>query len=105
MVLLSIFFVKGEEMAGRKRSVLKRQRQEEKRRKRNKMVKSAIKTLIKKVKKAALEKSPELENYLREAIKAIDKAASKGIIHKNTAARKKSRLQTFVNKISFQESK
>ena len=89
----------------KKRRVLKRQRQEEKRRIRNKMVKSRIKALIKKVKKAALEKDPELENYLREAIKAIDKAASKGIIHKNTAARKKSRLQIFVNKVALQENK
>jgi len=85
-------------MAKRSPSVLKRQRQEKKRAARNKMIKSRIKTFVKKAKKAALENDKNLENYLKTAIKEIDKAASKGIIHKNTAARKKSRLLHYIKK-------
>ena len=57
---------------------------------RNKMVKSAVKTAIKKVAVAALS----------AATKAIDMAATKGVFHKNTASRKKSRLAKLVNKIA-----
>jgi len=85
-------------MAKRSPSVLKRQRQEEKRRMRNKMIKSRVKTFIKKAKEAILNNQENAEEYLREAIKEIDKAAAKGVIHKNTAARKKSRLMLFYNK-------
>jgi len=85
-------------MAKRSPSVLKRQRQEKKRAARNKMIKSKIKTFIKKAKKAALENDNNLENYLKTAIKEIDKAASKGVIHQNTAARKKSRLLHYIKK-------
>lgn len=89
-------------MAKKSPSVLKRQRQEKKRAARNKMIKSKIKTLIKKARKAALENDPKLEEYVKTAIKELDKAASKGIIHKNTASRKKSRLLHFVNKYKTQ---
>ena len=68
---------------------------------RNKMIKSKIKTMIKKVEadiangdKAAAEVS------LKAAISEIGKAASKGIFHKNTAARKVSRLTVAVNKMA-----
>jgi len=85
-------------MAKRSPSVLKRQRQEKKRAARNKMIKSKIKTFIKKAKKAALENDNNLENYLKTAIKEIDKAANKGVIHQNTAARKKIRLLHYIKK-------
>lgn len=67
---------------------------------RNKMIKSKAKTLVKKVvtASAAGDKSLAQENLVR-AVAYIDKAAGKGIYHKNTASRKKSRLTKLVNKI------
>ncbi|QCX32422.1 30S ribosomal protein S20 [Caloramator sp. E03] len=66
---------------------------------RNKMVKSAIKTAIKKF-EAAVEKGnfDEAKVLLSRASHLIDKAAAKGVIHKNNAARKKSRLAVILNK-------
>jgi small subunit ribosomal protein S20 len=71
----------------------KRMRQSEKRRIRNKSRKTEIKTYIKQF-DSALQKGDrdESENFLGKAIRALDKAASDGIIHKNNAANKKSRL-------------
>ncbi|MCM8764279.1 MAG: 30S ribosomal protein S20 [Candidatus Omnitrophica bacterium] len=83
----------------KKFSVLKRQRQEQKRRTRNKQVLSKIKVLIKKTRKQILD-GKEYKPTLNTAIKEIDRAASKGILHKNTAARKKSRLTRTVNKLT-----
>jgi len=65
---------------------LKRLRQTFQRTVRNRSVKSKIKTLVK---RARLTRDPEA---VRAAVKALDKAASKGILHRNTAARRKSRL-------------
>ena len=67
---------------------------------RNKSTKSKVKTLVKKV-EAAIEagKKAEAEAALKVAISEISKAANKGIYHKNTAARKISRLTIAVNKI------
>ncbi|MCX7916739.1 MAG: 30S ribosomal protein S20 [bacterium] len=89
-------------MAKKKRSVLKRQRQEIKRRLRNKMIISKIKTLMKKTKEAVLNNSPDVNKILKETIKEIDKAVAKGIIHKNNGARKKSRLMKFIRKYKIQ---
>jgi small subunit ribosomal protein S20 len=68
---------------------------------RNKSIKSKVKTLVKKV-DAAIEagNKAEAEAALQVAISEISKAASKGIYHKNTAARKISRLTVAVNKIA-----
>lgn len=72
------------------RSQIKRNRQNETRRQRNKTVRSEMKTRVKQAGAAAgTDEAPEA---LRMAIKRIDKAASKGVIHKNKAARDKSRL-------------
>lgn len=92
-------------MAKKKPSVLKRQRQEIKRRMRNRMIISKIKTLIKKTKEAVLNNSPDIDKILKETIKEIDKAVAKGIIHKNNGARKKSRLMKFINKYKVQIEK
>ncbi|MGC8976917.1 MAG: 30S ribosomal protein S20 [Candidatus Ratteibacteria bacterium] len=89
-------------MAKKKRSILKRQRQEIKRRLRNKAIISKIKTMIKKTKDAILNNDPEFDKILRETIKEIDKASSKGVIHKNNAARRKSRLLNFIRKYKVQ---
>lgn len=78
-------------------SSLKRQRQSEKRRVKNRAVKSTIKTTTKKV-RATTTKSAGLAE-LTTAISKLAKAASKGVIHKNTASRKISRLAQFVNRL------
>ena len=65
---------------------------------RNKAAKSAIKTAIKKVEVAVSEgNKEEATKALVNATKIIDKAGSKGIMHKNTAANKVSRLTKLVN--------
>ncbi len=67
----------------------------------NKADKSALKTVIKKFEAAAASgvKAEAAEAY-QQAIKAIDHAAGKGILHKNTAARKKSSLTLQLNKLA-----
>tara|TARA_A100001037_G_C14885283_1_gene515826 strand:+ start:346 stop:597 length:252 start_codon:yes stop_codon:yes gene_type:complete len=70
------------------KSQIKRNRQNEKRRGRNKAIRSEINSRV----KNALQADGGDEEALKLAIKKIDKAASKNILHKNTAARKKSRL-------------
>lgn len=70
-----------------------------KRQARNKHVKSLTKTAVKKVVVAAGNNdSTNAQALLVQAISAIDRAASKGVYHKNTAARKKSKLTKLVNK-------
>ena len=66
---------------------------------RNKVEKSKVKMYIKKVETLAKSgNKTEAANILKEATKAIDMAASKGVYHKNNAARKVSRIQKAVNK-------
>ncbi len=75
-------------------SALKRMRQNEKRRLRNKSYKSKVFTYFKKV-KSALEEGKgkdEIMKSYRDWQKILDKTTQKGIIHKNTAARRKSRF-------------
>ena len=68
---------------------------------RNKMIKSAVKTAIKKVDAAIAANDKELAvAELAKATSAIDKAASKGVYHKNNAARKVSRLAKLVNSVA-----
>lgn len=59
---------------------------------RNKSIKSDLKTAIKKADAAVAENSKNKEEVIKAAVKKIDMAVSKGILHKNTAARKKSHL-------------
>jgi len=72
---------------------------------RNKSVKSSVRTSIKKFVLLAQRKDmpeagiAESEAALREMVKKIDTAARKGIIKKNTAARKKSRMQKYFNSL------
>ena len=74
-------------------SAKKRVRQTIKRTRRNQLVKSQIRYSVKKFGEALKSADPEaIKIALKNAIKAIDKAASKCVIHKNTAARKKSAL-------------
>ena len=83
------------------KSAIKRQHQAEKKHLINKSVKSALKTLAKKVEQAVETKNADLaKESLIKAMKAYDKAASQGILHKSTSSRKISRLSTKVGKIS-----
>ncbi|OHD80217.1 MAG: 30S ribosomal protein S20 [Spirochaetes bacterium RIFOXYC1_FULL_54_7] len=85
-------------MATKITSAEKRHKQDEKRRISNKRVKSSVRTAAKKVVVAAHSKDKvAAESTLKDMIKQIDTAARKGIIKKNTAARKKSRMQRLVN--------
>ncbi len=82
------------------RSQIKRNKQNEKRRERNVGVKSSIRTTAKKVEKAvaAGKESPEaLNKMFIKFVKTIDKAAGAGVVHRKTAARKKSRVAKRVN--------
>lgn len=64
---------------------------------RNKAIKSKVKTLVKKVEVAVAASDKDLATKsLKDAVVAIDKAASKGVYHKNTASRKISRLSKAV---------
>jgi small subunit ribosomal protein S20 len=74
------------------KSQIKRNRQNERRRLRNKAAKSEIKTRVKVAVRSADEGSEQSVEALRLAVKRIDKAAAKGVIHKNQAANRKSRL-------------
>lgn len=68
---------------------------------RNKMVKSALKTLIKKYEIAVASGNvEEAKTALQAAVKSLDMAAAKGVIHKNKASKKKSRLTLRLNKIT-----
>jgi small subunit ribosomal protein S20 len=82
------------------KSQIKRIRTNEKARLRNKSVKSSVKTAIRKFREAAEagDKDKAIE-LLRAASKQLDKAASKGVIHPNQAANKKSAMAVRANKI------
>jgi small subunit ribosomal protein S20 len=74
------------------RSQIKRNRQTIKRQARNKSVRSELRTRTKRAISAIDEGAENSEEAIRLAIKRIDKAASKGVIHKNQAANRKARL-------------
>jgi small subunit ribosomal protein S20 len=81
------------------KSQIKRNKQNEKRRQRNKAVRSALKTSSKKATTAIATGDLEgAETLAREASRGYDKAASKGVVHKRTAARHKSRLARAANR-------
>ena len=73
------------------KSQIKRNRQNEVRRQRNKTVRSRLKTEIKKV-EATAESGDGAQEQLRSTARLLDKAASKGVVHPRTAARRKSKL-------------
>jgi len=74
------------------KSQIKRNRQNEKRRLRNRAVRAELRTRTRSVLEAAEAGADDVDEKLQMAIKRIDKAASKGVLHKNAAARSKSRL-------------
>ncbi len=75
------------------KSQIKRNKTNAKRAERNKSVRTSLKTATKKVRAAVAEgDAGSAGTWTREAARALDKAASRGVIHKRTAARRKSRL-------------
>ena len=75
------------------KSQIKRNRQNEKRRMRNKSVKSSLKTAIRKFHEATASGDAEAAaTLMRDASRKLDKAVSKGVIHKNQAANRKSAI-------------
>lgn len=85
------------------KSAIKRVKTSEKRRQRNASQKSALRTAIKAFESAVASANVEsAREALRTATKKLDKAVTKGLIHKNAAARKKSRLAKKLNELSAQ---
>lgn len=88
-------------MAVRHTSTIKRARQAEKRHLRNKTVLTSVKGVMRKVLNAVEEKKlEEAKSLLREATSALSKAASKGVLKRNTTSRRISQLATKVNALT-----
>ncbi len=82
------------------KSQIKRNKQNLVRHERNKAVRSELKSRTKSAVAAAESGADDAAERLRLAIKRIDKAAAKGVIHRNAAARRKSRLVAQINRVS-----
>jgi small subunit ribosomal protein S20 len=82
------------------KSQIKRNRTNEAARLRNKSAKSEVKTRIKTAVAAAETGAETAEEDLRLAVKRLDKAAARGIIHKNQASNRKSRLARHINALN-----
>ena len=87
-------------MSKRLKSAKKRVRSTQKRKARNMACKLAIKKAIKATGKAILGKESNAAELMRKAVSVIDKAVVRGIMHPNTAARKKSRLAKKLNTLA-----
>ncbi len=74
------------------KSAIKRNRQNERRRTRNRMVRSRVRTAVKTARTTLPGGGTDAKAAVQDAIRALDRAVSKGVIHGNTAARKKSAL-------------
>lgn len=66
---------------------------------RNNMIKSGYKTAVKKFEAAVANNDPEVKNLFADATRKVDQACSKGVLKKNTAARKKSRMSKLMNTV------
>jgi len=80
------------------KSAQKRIRSDERKRVRNLKVRSRVKTFLKKAEQTIGDTDEQTIEAIRQACSELDKAASKGVIHKNNAARRKSRLMAKFNK-------
>lgn len=87
------------------KSAIKRNRQNEKRRLRNRVYRGRARTYVAKAREAMESNTPEeAQAALLKAISELDKAAEKGIIHRNNAARRKSRLMKQFNRTQAETS-
>lgn len=82
------------------KSAEKRVRVSATKRARNVAERSRLRTAVKRFETALTNNPSEAQAYLQDAFKSLDKAAAKGIIHKNAAARRKSRLTKKLAKVS-----
>ena len=82
------------------RSAIKRMKQSEQRRQRNRAARSAIRSSVKAARVALAGKSPESKAAVQEALRTLDRAVSRGVMHRNTAARKKSSLARQLNTLA-----
>jgi small subunit ribosomal protein S20 len=91
------------------KSQIKRNRQNEKRRVRNRTIRGAARTAVAQARNAFTEGAPETKEAVLKAISMLDQAAGKGVIHPNNASRRKGRLMkklaTFVPSEKTAESK
>ncbi len=71
---------------------------------RNKSAKSAVRTHVKKASTAVASSVQDATQVVRAAVRALDKAAQKGIVHRNAAARRKSRLMARLHQLSVRPS-
>ena len=79
------------------KSAIKRVRVNEKKNAQNKMMKSELRTVIKKAKASVASSDEKAEVLVKATQKAIDQAVAKNLMHKNAAARKKSRMTKAAN--------
>ncbi|HIJ19780.1 MAG TPA: 30S ribosomal protein S20 [Deltaproteobacteria bacterium] len=87
------------------KSALKRAKQSEIKRVENKSYKTRVKKAVKEVRAAVANNSePEARESLKKAVSIIQKTASKGVIHKNQASRRVSRLEHQVNQLAAPEA-
>ena len=86
------------------RSAEKMIRVAERRRVRNRAIKSAVKTFIRKAERGIFAASEDSAELVVQAISKLDKAASKGVLHPRNAARRKSRLMKKLNQAATAES-
>jgi small subunit ribosomal protein S20 len=86
------------------KSSIKRVRKARAKTEQNKARRSELKTVIRNYNKALVSNSENKEELLKQAIKKLDKAASKKLIHKNKASRKKSQLMKAYNAAAAQAS-
>jgi small subunit ribosomal protein S20 len=84
------------------KSAIKKIRQDEKRTARNRMVRSRMRTFVKKANQEMAEGEATSAEAVRQAISEVDSAAQKGIIHRNKANRTKSRLMKRLNALEKQ---
>jgi small subunit ribosomal protein S20 len=82
------------------KSQIKRNKQNERRHEKNKSVRSELKTRVKRADEAASAGTEDSAEKVRRAVKALDMAAAKGVIHKNQAANRKSKLMKRINKVA-----
>jgi small subunit ribosomal protein S20 len=82
------------------KSAQKAMRQAERRALRNRAARSSVRTYVKNATEAVASSSTDAAEVVRVAVRALDKAAQKGIVHRNAAARRKSRLMTRLHRLT-----
>ena len=82
------------------KSAVKRVKTNEAKNMQNRAKKSELKTILRSYREAVAEKAPETQDMLKVAVRKLDQAAAKNLLHKNAASRKKSQLQKALNTIS-----